>query len=1079
MNVLLISQCDKRALVESRRLLDQFAERRGERTWQTPITQAGLDTLRKLLKKTARRNTAVACHWIRGKDHSELLWIVGDASRFNTQGAVPTNTTRRDVLRKDDENDWHSAEDIKLLAQMAALFHDIGKANTAFQAKLRGKGPLADAYRHEWVSLRLFEAFVGSGANDADWLQRLVEGDADWFARLHADHEQMQPSPFMQRHLPPLAQVIGWLIVSHHRLPSGKLPAAGLKLLPAPIKPDWCGARPDASAAEKAACWQFPSGHLPFSSATWSKRVAACAQTMLERPGLLQNAPQWLVDPYAMHLSRLVLMLADHHYSSLPSDARLGDPNFPAHANTDKSGALKQRLDEHLLGVAQGARRIVGLLPRLERSLSRIARHKGFKRRATDERFRWQDRAFDLACGLRDAARRQGFFGINLASTGCGKTLANGRILYALADPERGARFSIALGLRTLTLQTGEAYREKLGLDEDDLAIRVGGTAVRELFELSARARQAAAQGSESLANLLDNGHVHYEANLEDGPLKDWLQHDPLVHKLVSAPVLACTVDHLIPACESTRGGRQIAPMLRLLTSDLILDEPDDFDLADLPALTRLVHWAGLLGSRVLLSSATLPPALVRALFEAYSAGRTAYRRHRGEPGTSADICCAWFDEFASSASLQVDGDGFAAQHSAFIDKRLTSLSKQPVRRRARIVPVSASSKERPAICAELAQQLPGWMNELHQHHHSTASDGRRVSFGLLRLANVDPLIELAQALYAQGAPEGMRLHLCVYHSRFPLLLRSAIERQLDSLLRRHEPQAVFDQPTVRDALARYPETDHLFVVLASPVAEVGRDHDYDWAIVEPSSMRSIIQLAGRIRRHRPGASEGDNLYLLSHNLKALQGSKEAFIRPGFESDSMRLASHDLRELLPAEMLAIDAAPRIVEASPLQPKRRLVDLEHARLRAELLSMDASNVDLTAAFWWQTPAPLSGVMQHAQPFRKGRPQLDYALLPDSDDELPCTFHRDEEDGTWRPLNNLLSDLPLQYGPRIQRWGHAGYEVELATLAERKDLNLRACAMRYGQISLDCQRNDSGTLTDQTWRWHETLGFTRGR
>ncbi|MGP0173741.1 type I-F CRISPR-associated helicase Cas3f [Pseudomonas sp. NCHU5208] len=1079
MNVLLIAQCDKRALVESRRILDQFAERRGERTWQTPITQAGLDTLRKLLKKSARRNTAVACHWIRGKDHSELLWIVGDASRFNAQGAVPTNSTRRDVLRKDDENDWHSAEAIKLLAQMAALFHDVGKANAAFQAKLRGKGSLADAYRHEWVSLRLFEAFVGSGASDADWLQRLIDGDADWFARLRADHPQPQPSPFMQRHLPPLAQVIGWLIVSHHRLPSGKLPAAGLKLLPAPIKPDWCGARPDASPAEKAACWQFPPGHLPFASAAWNKGVAACAQAMLERPGLLQNAPQWLSDPYLMHLSRLVLMLADHHYSSLPSNARLGDAAFPAHANTDSNGALKQRLDEHLLGVAQGARRIVGLLPRLERSLPRIARHKGFKRRATDERFRWQDKAFDLACSLRETSMRQGFFGINLASTGCGKTLANGRILYALADPQRGARFSIALGLRTLTLQTGEAYREKLGLDEDDLAVRVGGTAVRELFELGAREQRAAARGSESAASLLDNGHVHYEANLQDGPLKDWLQRDPQAHKLVSAPVLACTVDHLIPACESTRGGRQIAPMLRLLTSDLVLDEPDDFDLADLPALTRLVHWAGLLGSRVLLSSATLPPALLRALFEAYSAGRAAYRQHRGEPGTSADICCAWFDEFTCNASQHADGEGFTIQHSTFINKRLAALSTQPVRRRARIVPLSASSKQRPVICAELAQQLPSWMSELHQRHHSTASDGRRVSFGLLRLANIDPLIELAQALHAQGAPEGVRLHLCVYHARFPLLLRSAIERQLDALLRRHDPQAVFDQPTVRDALARYPEADHLFVVLASPVAEVGRDHDYDWAIVEPSSMRSIIQLAGRIRRHRPGACEGDNLYLLSHNLKALQGEAQAFTRPGFESERLRLASHDLRELLPAAALAIDAAPRIVEASPLQPKTRLVDLEHARLRAELLGEGASNTELSAAFWWQTPAPLSGVMQNAQRFRKGRPQLDYALLPNSDDEPPYVLHRDEEDGTWRPLGNLLEALPLDYGPRIHRWGHLGYEAELIAMAEQQGLSLRVCAMRYGYLSLDCQHNDSGTLTDLPWRWHEALGFTRAR
>ena len=39
--------------------------------------------------------------------------------------------------------------------------------------------------------------------------------------------------------------------------------------------------------------------------------------------------------------------------------------------------------------------------------------------------------------------------------------------------------------------------------------------------------------------------------------------------------------------------------MLRLLTSDLVLDEPDDFGLEDLPALCRLVNWAGMLGSRI------------------------------------------------------------------------------------------------------------------------------------------------------------------------------------------------------------------------------------------------------------------------------------------------------------------------------------------------------------------------------------------------------------------------------------------------------------------------------------------------
>ena len=109
--------------------------------------------MRKLLKKSARRNTAVACHWIRGKNNTELCWIVGNARKFNSEGAVPTNVTRRDILKSGDENDWHTAEDMALLAGIAALFHDFGKANVLFQRKLKPKSKLkSEPYRHEWVS---------------------------------------------------------------------------------------------------------------------------------------------------------------------------------------------------------------------------------------------------------------------------------------------------------------------------------------------------------------------------------------------------------------------------------------------------------------------------------------------------------------------------------------------------------------------------------------------------------------------------------------------------------------------------------------------------------------------------------------------------------------------------------------------------------------------------------------------------------------------------------------------------------------------------------------------------------------
>ena len=42
MMVTFVSQCEKKALNRSRRVLDAFAERIGDNTWQTVITQEGL-----------------------------------------------------------------------------------------------------------------------------------------------------------------------------------------------------------------------------------------------------------------------------------------------------------------------------------------------------------------------------------------------------------------------------------------------------------------------------------------------------------------------------------------------------------------------------------------------------------------------------------------------------------------------------------------------------------------------------------------------------------------------------------------------------------------------------------------------------------------------------------------------------------------------------------------------------------------------------------------------------------------------------------------------------------------------------
>ncbi|KAB7624018.1 type I-F CRISPR-associated helicase Cas3f [Alkalilimnicola sp. S0819] len=1128
MNVLLVSQCDKNALKESRRVLDQFAERKGDRTWQTAITQEGLNTLRRLLRKSARRNTAVACHWIRGRDHSELVWVVGDAGRFGLRGTVPTSRTARDVLRRDDENDWHTGQDIALLAGMAALLHDLGKACAAFQKRLRN--PMVkerNLYRHEWISLRLFQAFVGDD-DDETWLARLqhsgVDDDAAWLQRLQRDALDVDsPTPFQG--MPPLASAIGWLVLTHHRLPlvpeeagaersSKRLGAKvsdfrseRLRNIPGCIHAGWNEACDTTDPKLIAPYWRFDE-RLPVLTDKWRQRAGRLAGRLLKRLPLSDR--RWLDNAYVMHLARLSLMLADHYYSSLgDGDPReQGEPGYPLYANTDRaSGKLKQPLDEHLIGVEAHSQAVSNTLPGFERHLPRL-RHKGFRRRSADARFRWQDKAYDLAASLRDRSREQGFFGVNMASTGCGKTLANGRILYALADPERGARFSIALGLRTLTLQTGKAYREMLGLGEDELAVRVGGAANRALYEhYEEMAEQSGSASSQSL--LHEDNCVLFEGNLETHPVLKRVAHDPGVKALLSAPVMVCTVDHLVPATESQRGGRQIAPMLRLMSSDLVLDEPDDFDMDDLPALTRLVHWAGLLGSRVLLSSATLPPSLIQGLYQAYREGRAVFQRNRGEPGLAVDVCCAWFDEHDRMHQDCADSEAFATAHDRFAQRRRERLAQAPVRRRCELVPLRTGARQKSGIRQELAGQMLGHAQALHQAHHSIdPRSGKRVSFGLIRMANIEPLFDVALAMYGQGAASGQRIHLCVYHSQYPLLLRSAMEARLDQALNRRVPDAAFDLPDIREHLDVHEEQDHLFIVLGSPVTEVGRDHDYDWAVVEPSSMRSLIQLAGRVRRHREGECETANLRLLDTNLRHLERpGQPAYCKPGFEDgDEFRLSSHRLERLLePSEYQAIDARPRITARDDLRPNDKLVDLEHARLGRHMLAPvmaqaptvpeDISQLSarqrkrLRAApklppsgaySWYALPrAHLTAGLQQHQRFREDNtPRVDLVLMPDESGENYTLMRLDEQGRHKPPLpvqvensQNHRVRLDELAGPRINPWGGCDYITELVALAEARGMALEACALRFGTVTLP--DNDGG------WRFHPSLGFATQR
>lgn len=539
MMVVFVSQCEKKALNKTRRVLDTFASRIGDNTWQTVITHDGLLAVKKLLRKSASKNTAVSCHWLRGRSRSELAWIIGNRQKFNALGIVPVNVTRQAIINTQWENDWHYLPLIKSLTALAALLHDFGKASLCFQEKLHPESKnkyLGDPLRHEWVSTLLFNSFVSGDGNDDDWLNRLVKGDLDKFSTLLDTAK-----PFEK--LPPAASLIAWLIVSHHKLPLsddikswyGESAQTFSKLLRR-ISCEW-GYENKKERERLRQCLQFPYG-LPAQSKPWLKQIRKWAGKMQACMPLLKQAMDDGSWRLILYHARLSLMLGDHHYSSQDADKMwLSDMTLIANTYRNdhdcfKKGAAKQKLDEHLVGVANAALKIAHLLPAFESESPRAYDIASLKKKSPTG-FSWQDKAVEkikewkqkLPIAQHD--KSHGFFAVNMASTGCGKTYANAKMMRALSNDGETLRFILALGLRSLTLQTGDEYRDRIGLDNSELAVLIGSKALMTLHHQNKEEQQADkktvtiddAFGSESLESLLDDEIIDYECTIPESGL--------------------------------------------------------------------------------------------------------------------------------------------------------------------------------------------------------------------------------------------------------------------------------------------------------------------------------------------------------------------------------------------------------------------------------------------------------------------------------------------------------------------------------------------------------------------------------
>lgn len=986
MMVLFISQSIKKAQLVTRRILDQYADRIGNDVWRTVITSDGLETVKVLLKKNASRNTAVACHWIRSRNRDDLLWIVGRRDVFDENGRVPVNFTTKEMIHEDWENDWAYLPFVTILTALAALFHDWGKASDYFQDKLARELLTADPFRHEWISCKILEAVVRCSHawdDDKKWLAFLAEGKFDQDkvgkAMTEGDLEKLAP-------LPPLAGLLTWLIFSHHRLPDPDKTARNkydgrqrknIGDMLQSISGTWGYENKEAhepAALEK--CLAFSAGFLWDDAPIWRKMVKKWCHRALESydrlAGMMTGSEAQPVLRRCLNDARLGLMLGDHYLSSL---RRADDQSCwgarTLWANTDrKSGKPKQYLEEHLVGVTKQALRIVHRLLAFSENMEKAYDVHSLKK-TSPPAFRWQDRVAAKIRKYRDSdERKRGWFIINMASTGCGKTMANAKIMEAVSEDGESLRYVLALGLRSLTLQTGDEYRDRIGLSPDEMAVIIGSNAVLKLHQQSpGSSSDPSIYGEDGTLMEQELGCVNTQSESQNQFLNIFFDpdHPDSAQKnknFLYKPVLVTTIDHMMGAVETKRGGRYILPSLRLMSSDLVIDEIDDFDRKDLTAIARLVHLAGMYGRNVAISSATIPPDLAEGMYRSYMAGLACRNAFFSEKKAGTVV---WCDEFRTDVqTMDTEDSRFAENHDRFIKARIEKLKKEPAKRRGFLFPCKVNDDESDLI-KEYFSSIKQAVLQLHRDHHVVdRKTGKNISIGVIRMANVNPCVELSLYLMQCNWPDHTAVRVMTYHSRQILLLRHEQEKYLDSVLKRKQEngQVVdIEDPVMRNHIDHETEEDIIFILVATPVEETGRDHDFDWAVIEPSSGRSIIQLAGRVLRHRKSAGNisHENVAVMDYNLRGLQGQERAFIWPGYEDGRYVLETHCMEELIDGKRLEekIDAVPRIRKASHLEPCRRLIDLEQ-QIMADFNSFTDTGPQCINGWnyeaWWMTALP---------------------------------------------------------------------------------------------------------------------------
>ena len=895
-----VSGSIKKSHKKTSSVLDRYLNRTSPRSWSGKLCDQALKRLSDDIKAIATRQTYISV-FVSNKD--KPIFTIGSKQKLSKDGTFPKSI--KSINKKIHHIDKNTQQEaILAVVRIASIFHDVGKATHIFQEKLhrflkneKENGP--DPLRHEYFSAIFFDSLFKNEKTDASFIEKLknisdleIENSLN-FASEECNRIADNPNAkfkFDFINQDDVKKSIGLLILSHHKLAS-----LGERHLSYDLTPSEYKNEADSKIFDKfdqnGKNFKIKNEHFRdifIKDQKWKDRLSENAKILNSL-----HPSEASIDAYA----RGALIFADRYGSAKKEES--SDLNSTL-ANTTQSGDGSEKsvpadnLHQHTERVYKATRPALSAIFREQENYPGIEEKdipSQILHPKQDGHYAWQGLAAKKAADLAKTSEG-GFFACLMAGTGTGKTRAAPTILTAATLHDKNhnrqkVRFTLGLGLVTLANQSGEEYQNELGFKNRDIKIIVGRPKIdfddkdeNEDFE-SLNVMPVKEEQNLFYKKTNDHKNIDEEKWLKSlGEkqkqqisqfVKDYAEEEfseknaKKVIDFAQTPILCATIDNIIGVAFPNKTSHVI-PLVRVATSDLILDEIDQYDNESLHNVARLVYLSGIYGRRVIIMSATITRDIAEFFYKSYAKGWSEFSKIKNRPDHVNYIVTSEFtNALQSSDTCQSFSDAFkksSEQTSLSIDKRV---------QKTKITLVENKRSENTDYAHE-AHIASEFINKMHAEN-ANSIDKFKISFGFLRYTKVEDTINIAVELSKIEQPGTLRKFVCLHANMMPFV-RQWIERELKIALNRKgsnphkglkdlcQKEGLFEQARKNTI------TNIQIVLVASPVVETGNDLDFDYCLIDPNSTRSLVQAAGRVMRHRQCLiEEGSKIGLLQNLL--------------------------------------------------------------------------------------------------------------------------------------------------------------------------------------------------------------------